>query len=747
MTESVRICPLCEATCGVLVSHEGGEVLQVRGNPADVFSGGFICPKGVALGELHHDPRRLRTPMVRVDGELRPASWDDAFDAVRSGLTRVLGPYGPQSVGFFLGNPNIHSLANTFYVPALIRALGTSQRFSASTVDQMPKQVASALMFGTALSVPVPDIDRTELFVVIGANPLVSNGSMMTAPDMPGRLRALRKRGGRLIVIDPVRTRTADAADIHLGIRPGSDALLLAAIARYVMAPERAEFGAASSWLDADEVSALRAELEPFTFEAVTGVCGMPVADMQMLADELLTSRACVYGRIGTTTSGLAIGDSVVSLATVGSWLIDVINIAIGSLDAPGGVMWATPSAGGPSTEGTPGVGHGVSIPGRRRTRVRGLSSALGEFAASALAEEIDTPDLETGERIRMLFTIAGNPVLSTPDSDRLAAALAGLDFMVSVDAYVNETTSLADVILPAPSPLTRGHFDVVFNNLAIRNQARYSPVTIPLDATEMDEADILLQLSAIAAGVASGTEPSIDQVDDLIAMTVAQQVCTDTASRAHGLDPADVLAAVGSLRRAERILDMRIRSAPFGDGFGRFPGGLTLAALLEQPSGVDLGALQPRLPEVLRTPSGRIDIAPQVLRSALADAAALLATGANGVPPLVLVGRRQLRSNNSWMHGLPTLDGGSNQCTIWVHPIDAERFGLVDGVEAQLSTSVGSVTAPVEITDAVMPGVVCMPHGWAASNVNAVVSREIIDVLSATSVLTGMPVELTSMH
>lgn len=741
MPESPRICPLCEATCGVIVTHDDGQVHQVRGNPDDVFSGGFICPKGVALGELHHDPRRLRSPMVRVDGVLQPTDWDTAFQAVRDGLGAALKAHGAERVGVFLGNPNVHNLANTFYLPPLLRALGTPHRYSASTVDQMPKQVASAVMFGTALSVPVPDIDRTDLFVVFGGNPLVSNGSMMTAPDMPGRLRALRARGGRLVVIDPVRTRTAHAADQHLWIRPGSDALALAAMAQYLLDPARARLDAVAAWLPIEQVDALRAQLAPFTFEAVAPLTGVSASELQGLADELLSApAAAVYGRMGTTTTGLAVGSKVVSLATVASWLIDVINIAIGALDRPGGVMWPTPSAAGPSTEGTSCIGRGVSIPGRRRTSVRGLPSALGEFPASAMVEEIEAPD-----GIRAMITVAGNPVLSTPDGERVAAALACLDFMVSVDAYLNETTQHADVVLPAPSPLTRSHFDVVFTNLAIRNQARYSAPTLPLGSGERDEADVLLQLAAIVIGLLTGSEPTVDQVDDLVAMTVAQQICTDEASRAHGLDPAFVLAESSGYARSDRILDMRIRSAPFGDGYGRFAGGLTLAAVQAAPNGIDLGPMQPRLPEVLRTPTGMIELAPPAFLTALADAATLIGMEAE-IPDFVLVGRRQLRSNNSWMHGLPTLEGGSNRCTVWMHPSDAHRLNLRDGEDVTLRTPVGATTAPVQITEDVMPGVVCMPHGWSASNVNAVVSRDPIDPLSATSVLAGMRVDVGAL-
>ena len=740
-----RICPLCEATCGIKVTVEGERVVSVRGNPDDPFSRGYICPKGVALPELHHDPLRLRTPLVRKTkgGELEPAEWDEAFAMIRERLGAIIKDHGPNSVAIFAGNPNVHSPANTFYLPAVFRGLGTDQRYSASTVDQMPKQVASALMFGTEFSVPIPDIDRTDLLVILGANPLVSNGSLMTAPDMPGRLRALKKRGGRLVVIDPVRTRTAQAADVHLTIRPGSDALLLAALARELVQPGVVQLGSAEAHIEVDELEVLRQALEAFTPEAVAPMTGIDASSIRGLIQDLRTApSAAVYGRMGTCTSGLSAGGRTVPMATVASWLIDVVNVAIGALDSPGGVMWPLGAAGGPNTAGTPGKGRGVRIPGSRRSRVRGLPSALGEFPASVLAEEIDTPDAETGERVRALITVAGNPVLSTPDGQRLAAAIGELDFMVSVDAYLNDTTSQADVILPAPSPLSRPHFDVVFNNLAVRNQARYAPPTMPLADTERSEADTLLQLAAIAIGITTGSEPTVDQLDDAVAGAIAHQAVSEEASRAHGADLSTVLEAVRHLTRVRRLLDLRIRSGPYGDGFGQnpHPEALSLASIEDTPDGIDLGAMQPRLPEVLRTPSGRIELAPMVLVEALGELHAVLAS-VDSAPDLVLVGRRQLRSNNSWMHTLPALQGGSNVCTVLMNPQDALRLGISDGDQVTLRTSAGATSAPAQVTDEVMPGVVSMPHGWSGANVNAVVGSDAIDSLSATAVLSGIVV------
>lgn len=736
---ALQICPLCEANCGLELEITGSTVTSARGDKADVFSHGFICPKGVSLGAVDADPTRLRAPLVRdSDGTLQPATWDEAFSIIRTRLSEVIKSSGPDSVGFYLGNPNVHSLSGAFMLPTLIKSLGTSQRFSASTVDQMPKQAASAMMYGTALSIALADIDRTDYFLVLGANPLVSNGSMLTAPDFPGRLRALRKRGGRMVVVDPIRTRTAEFADEHVGIRPGSDALWLAAIAHVLMVEGVADFGAAAQWIDSAAVESVVSVLSTFTPEAVAAVTGINASVTRRIAAELQAApSAAVYGRMGTTTSGLSLDGSVLPLGTVASWLIDVINISIGSLDKPGGVMFALPAAGGPSTEGTPGIGHGVSIPGRRRTRVRGLPSVLGEFPVSALAEEIDTPDAQSGAHIRAMFVIGGNPIVSTPDASRLRAAFESLDFMVSVDPYLTATNSLADVVLPVSSPLTRPHYDVVFNNLSVRNQARYSPAVFPVPEGQMDEANVLLTLAGIAVGIKTGHELSAEAMDDILATTVAQQAVSDSASRLHGSTVEAVLASVAPLRGVDRVLDIRLRSSPAG---------LTLQAVIDAPHGIDLGPLTPRLPEVLRTPSGRIEFAPPVLVESLSSARSALnvVTANPAVGSYLLVGRRQLRSNNSWMKDIENLQGGSNLPTAQMHPLDAKDLGRSEGEMLSVTTASGSLNIALAITDTVSRGCICIPHGWADFNVNVLVSVDHVDPLGGTSVLSGLPVTVS---
>ncbi len=731
-------CPLCEATCGLTVTTTGRAVDDIRGDRDDVFSAGYICPKAYALKELDGDPDRLRTPLVRRDGRLVPATWDEAFAAIDHGLGTVLREHGRDAVAVYLGNPNAHHLSG-LYMPALIKAVGTRNVFSASTVDQMPKQVSAGLMFGTVLSVPVPDLDRTDYLLMLGANPLASNGSLLTAPDMKGRLRRLRARGGRLVVVDPRRSLTALEADAHHFIRPGTDAHLLFAIVQVLFAEGRTALGRLA------EHTAGLADVErmarPFTPEAVAPVTGLDAAVIRGIARDLATSaRAAVYGRIGTCTQ---------EFGTLASWLVDVINVLTGNLDREGGAMFPKAAAGSKNATGQSGTGRGVRF-GRFTSRVRGLPEVYGELPAAALAEEIDTPG---DGRIRALVTVAGNPVLSTPNAGRLRAALGALDFMVSVDIYLNETTRHAHVVLPAPSALERSHYDVALYQLAVRNVANYSRPLFPLAAGALDEWEILLKIGGIASGF--GPAADVGALDEfLIGQVVAREVETP-GSPVAGRDPAELIAALGTRRGPDRVLDFLLRSGPYGDAFGRKEGGLSLDVLERHPHGVDLGPLRPRIPEVLRTPSGKIELAPPPI---VADVARLHASLAKRDASLVLVGRRTLRSNNSWMHNLEVLVKGRPVCTLHVHPDDARRFGLADGAAARVRSRVGALEIPVEITDGIMPGVVSIPHGWghddpasalsvaaahAGANSNLLADDVALDPLSGNAVLNGIPVSV----
>ncbi|MFH0517157.1 molybdopterin oxidoreductase family protein [Streptomyces sp. M41] len=737
---ALRICPLCEATCGLTLTVEGARVTGARGDRDDVFSKGFICPKGASFGAVDGDPDRLRAPLVRKDGELREATWEEAFDAVAAGIRPVVERYGANAVGVVLGNPNVHTMAGALYPPVLIAGLGTRSLFTASTVDQMPKHVSSGLLYGDANAIPVPDLDHTDHLLLIGANPLESNGSLCTAPDFPGKLKALKARGGTLTVIDPRRTRTAALADRHLAIRPGTDALLLAAMAYTLFEEGLVDLKDLAPW--ADGLDALRAALGDFTPEAAAEVCDVDAGTIRALARDLAAApTAAVYARIGSCT---------VPHGTLASWLVDVLNILTGNLDRPGGALF--PQAATDRTPRPAGPGHGFTL-GRWHSRVSEHPEAKGELPLSALAEEIDTAT-EEGEPVRAVITIAANPVLSAPDGDRLDKALGSLDFMVSVDPYLNETSRHAHVVLPPPPPSQSPHHDFAFNTLAVRNQVRYTRPAIPLEPGRMAETEILARLILAATGM-HGADPSA--VDDLVIGQTLGKSVKEGHSPVHGRDPQELAARLTGDTGPERRLDMMLRLGPYGDGFGVRPDGLTLEKLLAHPHGIDLGPLKSRLPQPLKTVSGKVELLPEPIAGDLPRLRAALRERPDG---LVLVGRRHLRSNNSWMHNVPALTGGTNRCTLHIHPEDAERLGLRDGASVRVKGAGGEVVTQAEVTDAVRPGVVSLPHGWGHNrpgtrlnhalknpgvNVNQLLDGSLLDPLSGNAVLNGVPVKLAT--
>ncbi|NJP52501.1 molybdopterin oxidoreductase family protein [Streptomyces sp. SBST2-5] len=735
---ALRICPLCEATCGLTLTIEDGRVTRARGDREDVFSKGFICPKGAAFPDLDNDPDRLRVPLIRDGGELREAGWREAFDAVAAGLRPVAERYGANSVGVVLGNPNVHTMAGALYPPLLVAGLGTRSLFTASTVDQMPKHVSSGLLFGDANAIPVPDLDRTDHLLLIGANPLESNGSLCTAPDFPGRLKALKARGGTLTVVDPRRTRTARLADRHIAVRPGTDALLLAAMAHTLLEEGLADPGRLTPHLDG--LGELRDALRDFTPGAAAAACDVDADTIRTLARELAAApTAAVYGRIGSCT---------VPHGTLASWLVDVLNILTGNLDRPGGALF--PLSATDKTPRPAGPGRGFAL-GRWHSRVSRHPEAKSELPLSALAEEIDTVT-EEGEPIRALIVVAANPVLSAPDGNRLDKALGSLDFMVSVDPYLNETSRHADVVLPPPPPAQSPHYDFAFNTLAVRNQVRYTRPAVPLEPGRMAETEILARLVLAATGM-HGADPSA--VDETVIDQTLGKAVNDPVSPVHGRDPKELAGLLTGADGPERRLDMMLRLGPYGDGFGARPDGLGLARLLDHPHGIDLGPLRPRLPQPLKTRSGKVELLPAPIAADLPRLRTALGRRAEG---LVLVGRRHLRSNNSWLHNVPALTGGSNRCTLHLHPDDAGRLGIADGQPVRITGAGGAVTAPAEITDAVRQGVVSLPHGWGHDrpgtrlrhaagdpgvNVNQLLDGTRLDPLSGNAVLNGVPVEV----
>lgn len=681
--------------CGLLIETQGDQVVSVRGDPDDVLSRGHICPKGAAIGEVHSDPDRLTRPMLRQGDTWREIGWKEAMAlaAERLGALRQLGS---RSVAVYVGNPAVHNPGALMGARVLLKGLSTRSRYTASSVDQLPKQVANWLLYGHQLLFGVPDLDRCDLLVMFGANPLASNGSLMTAPDIRKRLRAIQSRG-RVVVVDPRRTRTAELADAHHFIRPGTDAFVLAAMARELLLHRREE--PMNVRLPVANLDALHGALAPFTPEVAERHSGVPAQVVADLARDLLrTERAALYARIGTCTQ---------EFGTLNQWLVDVVNLLAGNLDREGGVMFPQPAVDFTANEALAGPGHRDGW----RSRVRGAPEAMGELPVATLAEDITAPG---DDRVRALITVAGNPVLSTPGGDKLGEALDQLEFMVSVDPYLNETTRHAHLVLPPTSSLCHGHYDVVFHGFAIRDFARWSdPVFDP---------------------------PQDGRGDWEILSELAVKLAWSGKRRRRAL----VLGAT-RLAGLERLLDLGLRTGPYR---------LSLKKVRAHPHGLDLGPLRPNIARRMR--AEHLDLAPSLI---LEEIGRLNGALDAEVPPLVLIGRRHLRSNNSWMHNAPTLAKGKPRCTLLVHPDDAKAHGVEHGGNVRITSRAGEVVAPAEVSDEVMRGVVSLPHGWGhddpdtrlsvatrrpGANVNVLTDPDRIEPLSGTAVLNGVPVQIS---
>ena len=722
-----RICPLCEACCGLEIQTQGDKVISIRGAEQDVLSRGFICPKGVSLKDLHEDPDRLRRPLIKRDGHFVEASWDEALGEVAKRLLPVIEQYGPDSVASLIGNPAAHKISLLSYFPRLAKALGTRNIFSASTLDQMPKQLSSGLMFGHWLSIPVPDIERCDWLLILGANPTVSNGSLWTVPDYRGKAKAMRARGGRIVVVDPRRSETAAAADEHLAIRPNGDVFMLLAMVNTLFAEGLIQLGRLGEHVNGLED--LRAATTSFTPERMAPSCGIDAATLRRLARDLaFAKRAAVYGRIGTCTQ---------RFGTLNSWLVDVLNILSGHLDAPGGAMFPKAAAFAANTQGKPGSGRGIST-GRRSSRVSGAPEVFGELPITCLAEEIETSG---PGQVRALICLAANPVLSTPNGPRIARALGSLDFMLSLDIYLNETSRHADVILPGLSPLEDLHFDVAFPQFSFRNHARFSGPVFAKPNGQPEEWETLLRLAAMVEG--RDWRADLTELDDTAFTSDLQRLAGEAAQALQ--------QQVAGLRGPERLIDLALRTGPYGKAEA-----LSLGRIKASAGGVDLGPLQPRIPEMLRTPSGRIELAPPSL---LADLLHVDVALARPITEFTLIGRRDIRSGNSWMHNLAVLAKGPERCTLLIHPKDAERAGLADGGKAQLRTALGEIRVRVALSSDMSIGVVSLPHGWGhdlpgmqlaiagtrpGANLNALMDDRLRDPLSGNAVLSGVAVEIT---
>ncbi|MCK9503407.1 MAG: molybdopterin-dependent oxidoreductase [Porticoccaceae bacterium] len=739
-----RICPICEATCGLELTVEHDQVVAIRGNSDDLISLGHVCPKGVALMELRDDPDRVRTPMVRKNGVLVPASWNEAFAYIQEKLSAVIKNHGRESVALYIGNATIGSMAFMVGFPVLLKSLATPQLYTAGTLDHIPKLLTCAEMYGDVFSNPVPDIDRSQYLLILGANPMVSNGSLWLAPGFRGRVKDMKKRGGKLVVIDPRRTETARIADQHFFIRPGTDPYFLLGLLHVMFRDDLVKTEASAAMLAGLE--SVEAMVKDISLAAMASLCGIAAKNIEAMAYELVNTQcAGVYGRVGSTTQ---------EQGTVTSWLIEVVNIVAGNLDIPGGMMFPKAPAFAANTKGQPGIGKKAADSGFR-TRVRNRGHVCGELPSACLAEEIATP----GEgQIRALISICGNPALSAPNSERLQKALPGLDFLLSFDIYINETSRHADVILPGTPTFEKSYYGAYSINYASRNVARFSPALFESPPGWVSDWDALLQVSAIAAGMGVVDEKGLRAFEDQVISALLEEAATDSHSIAYGIDIDNAMAQLSHTRGIERIMDVGFRVGPYGDGFGANPAGLTLEKIIAAPNGIDLGPLQPRLPEVLRTPSGKVEMAPPAF---MAELSKLLAATDRDVNPhqLLLIGRRQSHSINSWGHNVHILAKGKNRCTLLINPLDVDRLRLEENKPVVLTTTAGQLQATLEITDEIMPGVVSLPHGWGHNkegtrlnlaqqkpgvNINILMDDGRLDALTGNAVLNGVGVQIT---
>ncbi|WP_426140481.1 molybdopterin oxidoreductase family protein [Pseudomonas sp. DWP3-1-2] len=694
-----RACHLCEAICGLTIettssTESGTRITSIKGDPLDTFSRGHICPKAVALQDIQNDPDRLRQPMQRIGTQWQPIGWDEAFDLVADRLLRIQQRHGQNAVAVYQGNPSVHNYGLMTHSNYFLGLLKTRNRYSATSVDQLPHHLTSFLMYGHGLLLPIPDIDHTDFMLILGGNPLASNGSIMTVPDVEKRLKAIQARGGKVVVVDPRRTETAAIADQHLFVRPGGDAALLFGILNTLFE----EGLTRTSHLPVDGLDEVRQAIAAMTAEAMSSRCGVPALQIRQLARDFAgADKAVCYGRMGISTQ---------AFGTVCHWLVQLINLVTGNLDRVGGALCTEPAV--DLVSSTSG-GHF----NQWQSRVSGLPEYAGELPVSALAEEI----LSEGEgQVRALITVAGNPVLSTPNGRQLDQALDGLEFMLSIDLYINETTRHADLILPSTSALENDHYDTTFNMFAVRNVTRFNRAILEKPPGALHDWEIFVGLAkAFAAQAGRELKPT---------MAPAQ------------------------------MIDGGLRSGLYGDAS---PYGLSVNSLLDHPHGVDLGALKPNLAPRLKTATGRIQAAPDVI---MADLARFAAVSALPAGELLLIGRRHVRSNNSWMHNYHRLVKGKPRHQLLMHPNDLISRGLSDGQQVRVSSRVGVIEVQVLASLDMMPGVVSLPHGWGHTrpgvhmgiaqsqpgvSANDLTDERQLDCLSGNAVLNGVSVQVAA--
>ncbi len=696
-----RACHLCEAICGLEITTQGDEIKGIKGDKSDPVSQGYICPKATAIADIHADPDRIRRPMRKIAGQWHEVSWDEALDYTAAQLVKTQQAHGPNSVGFFAGNPGVHNYGNMTHGPLLRRAIKSRNNFSATSLDQLPHHLAAYTMYGHQFALPIPDIDHTQYFLMLGGNPLASNGSMMTVPNIVKRLKALQARGGKLLVIDPRRSETADIADQHLFIRPGSDAFLLMAIMRELFVHDLVNLGHLAGIIDG--VEDVRAAVEPYTLELAQSQTGIPAEAIATIAQDLAkTDKAVVYGRMGV---------SVQEFGGLCQWAIQAINLLIGATDSVGGALLTAPAV-GYVQPGTPGKGHFD----RFRSRISQLPEFAGELPSVVMAEEILTPG---EDQIKAMVTIAGNPLISSANTEALETAFENLDFYVAIDFYINATTRHADVILPPTSPLEHDHYDLGFLRLAVHNSTRYNPAIYPKPEGSLDDWEIFNALS-------------------------------EKISALKGL-PFEPLP------EPAKVIDRGIQSEQYSAAKGS-EWALTMDKIKQAPHGIDLGPLTPSMVGRIATENGRINLAPAIYLNDLPRLAERASRARDTEHDLLLIGRRHIRSNNSWMHNYHRLVKGKPRWQLLMNPSDLSARGLKDDDDVVIRSRVGTVTTKVVGSTELMPGVISLPHGWGhtkpgikmaiasqqeGANCNRLTDDRFFDALCGNAALNGVPVSV----
>lgn len=713
-------CTLCEAMCGIEVATKGQQILSIKGDKDNPFSQGHICPKASALKDLYDDPDRLKRPVKRVEDTWQEITWDDAFDLVANKLHHIQQAHGNNAVGVYLGNPNAHNMGSILFGPYFYRALKSHNRYSATSVDQLPHHIVSRRLFGHISQIPIPDIDNTQHFMIIGGNPLASNGSIMTVPNVKKRLKAIQKRGGKVVVIDPKRSETADISCEHHFIRPGSDVLLLLAMLHLLFEKQLHRVDAILPY--AEDIKEVENYVRDYSPQKVSEFIGISASQVtQLVLDFCHAESAVCYGRMGA---------SVQAFGTLTQYLIMLFNMLTGNLDKQGGMMFTQPAADVLPVSGKGSMGGFTS-------RVRGLPAFAGEYPVACLAEEILTP----GEgQIKAMVIGAGNPVVTTPNAEQLDKAFAQLDFMVAVDFYITETSRHADVILPPVTALERDHYDIVFHNFAVRNFAKYSEAVVDIDKDQLTDWQIYLSLA--------------ERLDALNGKSTAHYAALWEKQPKGVVD--DLLKAGLYGRNANKYKDAHTHSNETSTAIPAE--GLSIETLKAHPHGIDLGPLQPSLPHALFHEDKKVHLDFDYFMADLNRVNTHFFEKENQSQSMVLIGRRHIKTNNSWLHNSPRMVKGNNRCTLQLHPDDGAKYGIGDGDEVSVKSRVGQLTIEAEITDAMMPGVVSIPHGWGHNkkgiklsvasqhpgvNTNILTDDLQVDELSGNAVLNGVPVIL----